>query len=76
MTQQRLKEAKEKAEAELQELENNVSNISRSDRSAWLYRLDGTGTMRNARSKVKKTCVAQEVLDTDHYDSTRERSHP
>ena len=39
------KEAKEKAVAEA---ENDVSDVGRSDRSAWLYRLDGTGAVECA----------------------------
>lgn len=42
------KEAKEKAEAELQKLKNDVSDVGRSDRSAWLYRLDGAGAVECA----------------------------
>ncbi len=42
------KEAKEKAEAKLAEAENDVSDVGRSDRSAWIYRLDGTGAVECA----------------------------
>ncbi len=42
------KEAKEKAEAELQKLENDVSDVGGSDRGARLHRLDGAGAVECA----------------------------
>lgn len=36
------------------EAENDVSDVGRSDRSAWLYRLDGTGTVECAQQGQKR----------------------
>ncbi len=42
------KEAKEKSGSRAAEAENDVSDVGRSDRSAWIYRLDGTGAVECA----------------------------
>lgn len=42
------KEAKRESGSRAAEAENDVSDVGRSDRSAWIYRLDGTGAVECA----------------------------
>nr|AAA24078.1 protease La (lon) [Escherichia coli] len=53
------------------EAENDVSDVGRSDRSAWLYRLDGTGAVECAYEGQKRPASGAEILDTDHYGLER-----
>ena len=53
------------------EAEDDVADVSGSDRGARLHRLDAAGAVECAQQGEKDLVKAQEVLDTDHYGLER-----
>ena len=58
------------------EAEDDVADVSGSDRGARLHRLDAAGAVECAQQGEKDLNKAQEVLDTDHYGRSASGSHP